>query len=79
VLWRGAIVARTIPDTAPVTEVGVDWLAPNGDAHTAHTRVTFARPSDVASPRRLAMSVGLLVRDAGFSVVRTGVGVEVGS
>jgi hypothetical protein len=134
-LWRGAIVARTIPDTARVADVEVDWLALSGiDAEivsalgalpsqpdvleterrtrlgrrlaqsfgqptlvspeavdhwlrdagavtageflssmasttrTAHTRVTFEQPSGVASPRRLPMSVGLLVRDTGFSV-----------
>jgi len=71
-LWRGAIVARTIPDTAPVQSVEIEqpWVAANGDAYTTQARVTFAAPpvDDVPSPRRLPMSVGILIRDAGFSV-----------
>jgi hypothetical protein len=134
-LWRGAIVARTTPDTAPVSAVDFDWVALGGidseiiaalgalptqpdvleterrtrlgqrlaqsfaqptlvtpervdqwlrdvGASTAgeflssmatvtrpaHARLTFARPSDVATPRRLPMTVGFLIRDAGFSL-----------
>lgn len=134
-LWRGAIVARTTPDTAPVTNVDLDWISLGGIdseivaalgalptqpdvleterrtrlgqrlaqsfaqptlvtpervdqwlrdvgvasageflssmatvARPAHARLTFGRPSDVSTPQRLPMTIGLLIRDAGFSL-----------
>lgn len=135
-LWRGAIVARTTQDTAPITSVDVDWPVLSGIddeiiaalgalptqpdlleterrtrlgqrlaqsfaqptlvtpervdqwlrdvgagtageflssfasvTRAAHTRITFAPlPQGAASPRRLPICVGLLIREAGFSL-----------
>ncbi|ESA32891.1 hypothetical protein N836_24190 [Leptolyngbya sp. Heron Island J] len=71
-LWRGAIVARTVPANSKITAVQNEWTeveTSDGKVQQGAVQVTFAPPDNSApSPKRLPITAALLIRDEGFSV-----------